>query len=125
MADNKHVLLVDDEEEIVAFMENFLRRFKISSTKATSGEEALAVYNAETMNYVFLDLHLKTMDGFGVLEKLKQINPGVKVIIIAGSADKESMNRAMQLGAIDYITKPIDLSDFKKKIDQYILESND
>ena len=125
MAENKHILLIDDEDEIVAFMENFLRLFKIVSTKATSGEEALEVYNPETMDFVFLDLHLKLMDGFTVLKRLKEINPTVKVFIIAGSHDKESMDKAMALGAVDYITKPIDLSDFKSKIDQYILNKND
>lgn len=124
MIDDIHILLVDDEEDIVAFMENFLRRFKISSTKALSGEEAVAVYDPAVMKYVFLDLHLKTMDGFEVLKRLKTVNPEVKVIIIAGSPDKDSIERARQLGAIDYITKPIDLSDFKKKIDKYILEEN-
>ena len=74
------------------------------------------------MGFVFLDLHLKRMDGFDVLKALKERNPEVKVIIIAGSHDKDSMDKAKELGAIDYITKPIDLSDFKKKIDRYILE---
>jgi len=122
MNDAKHVLLVDDEEEIVAYMENFLKRFKISSTKVTSGEEALAVYDPKTMQFVFLDLHMKTIDGFTVLRKLKDINPDVKVIIIAGSPDKDSMDKARAMGAIDYITKPIDLSDFKNKIFKYIFE---
>ena len=125
MAENKHVLLVDDEEEIVIFMENFLKRFKIASTKATSGEEALELYDPKTMGYVFLDLHLKIMDGFNVLKRLKIKNPNVKVIVIAGSPDKDSMERCMELGAIDYITKPIDLSDFKKKLDKYVLGSQE
>jgi len=120
MSENKHILLVDDEEEIVIFMENFLKRFKITSTKATSGEAALELYDPKTMDFVFLDLHLKKMDGFDVLKALKVKNPDVKVIIIAGSHDSDSMIRAKELGAVDYITKPIDLSDFKKKIDRYI-----
>ena len=121
MKENKHILLVDDEEEIVDFMANFLRRFKISSAKATSGEEALKAYDANVTDFVFLDLHMTGMDGFEVFKRLKIINPGVKVIVIAGSSDKDSMEMAEGLGVLDYITKPIDLGDFKKKIDKYIL----
>jgi DNA-binding NtrC family response regulator len=122
MKENKHVLLVDDEEEIVIFMQNFLKRFKIASTKAVSGEEALMLYDPSVMDFVFLDLHMNGIDGFTVFERLKVINPEIKVIIIAGSNDTESMDRAREMGALDYITKPIDLGDFKKKIDKYILE---
>ncbi len=125
MAENKHILLVDDEEEIVVFMANFLKRFKIASTKATSGEEAIRVYDPKSMGFVFLDLHLKTMDGFSVLNILKEKNPDVKVIIIAGSPDKVSIEKAYGLGAVDYITKPLDLSEFKKKIDKYILKEGE
>jgi len=122
---DKHVLLVDDEEEIVVFMRNFLKRFKIASTSVTSGEEALKVYDPETMGFIFLDLHMDGIDGFTVFQTLKARNPEIKVIIIAGSNDKESMEKAKEMGALDYITKPIDLSDFKKKIDKYILGKNE
>lgn len=118
---SKHILLVDDEVEIVDFMENFLRRFKISSTKVTSGEEALAVYDQRKMDFVFLDIHLKGIDGFTVLEKLRAVHPGVKVIIIAGSTEKDSVDRAQQLGALDYISKPLDLGEFKEKLHKYVL----
>ena len=122
MKKNKHVLLVDDEEEIVYFMQNFLKRFKISSATALSGEDALKVYDPGEIDFVFLDLRMGGIDGFTVFERLKLVNPEIKVIIIAGSSDIESMHKAKQMGAIDYITKPIDLSEFKKKIDKYILD---
>lgn len=118
---NKHVLLVDDEEEIISFMENFLKRFKISSTKVTSGEEALEVYGKKKTDFVLLDIHLKGIDGFTVLQELKAKDPSVKVIIITGSSEKDSQNRAMALGAIDYISKPLDLSELKEKINRYMM----
>ena len=90
----------------------------------TSGEDALRVYDPKEMDFVFLDLHMNGIDGFTVFQRLKAVNPDVKVIIIAGSNDNDSMDRAKEMGAIDYITKPIDLSDFKKKIDKYILDKN-
>ncbi|MHB9154414.1 MAG: response regulator [Endomicrobiales bacterium] len=121
MTDSKHILLVDDEEEIINYLERFLRRFKITSTKVTSGEQALSVYDRNAMDFVFLDIHLKGMDGFTVLTELKRTNPDVKVIIIAGSSEKESRDRARALGALDYISKPLDLGNLKEKLDQYVL----
>lgn len=121
MSENKHVLLVDDEEEIVNFMGNFLRRFKISSEKALSGEDALNVYEKGKFDYVFLDINMRNIDGLAVLSELKKRDPDVRVIIITGSADSSSREKALELGAIDYISKPLDLGDLKDKIEKYIM----
>jgi DNA-binding NtrC family response regulator len=117
----KHILLVDDEEEITNFMENFLKRLKVSSTRVSSGEQALAVYDKNKIDFVFLDINLQGINGFEVLKELKLMNPSVKVIIIAANGDKDSQSKAKKLGAIDYISKPIDLREVKDKITKYIL----
>ncbi|MBN1823997.1 MAG: response regulator [Endomicrobiales bacterium] len=122
MAKGTHILVVDDEEEIVSFMQNFLKRMKIASTIATSGEEALALYDKDKIDCVFLDIHMEGIDGFKVLKRIKQEDPEAKVIIIAGSPEKEPRERAKALGAIDYISKPLDLRDLKEKIEKYVLK---
>ncbi|MCM8773332.1 MAG: response regulator [Candidatus Omnitrophica bacterium] len=117
----KPVLLVDDEEEIVNFLENFLRRFKIPSIKTTSGEEAIALYSKERIGFIFLDIQMEGIDGLSVLKELKKTDPSVKVIFITGRGEKELYEKTKKLGAIDYITKPLDLRELKEKIDKYIL----
>ena len=118
----KTVLLVDDEVEIIDFLENFLKRFKISSVKVTSGEEALEVYREDAVGFVFLDIQLPGINGIEVLTELKKINPAVKVIMITGRADNEFQQNALRLGAIDYVTKPLDLGELKEKIQKYIVD---
>lgn len=118
---DKHILLVDDEIDIVNFLGNFLRRLQIPSVKATSGEEALSLYDKEKIGFVFLDIQMKNIDGLTVLEELKKKNPDVRVIMITGKADKEYQNKAKELGAVDYVTKPLDLGELKEKINKYIL----
>jgi DNA-binding NtrC family response regulator len=118
----KHILLVDDEEEIVNFMEHFLKRLKITSTIATSGEQALDLYDKDKIDFVFLDIHLGGIDGFTVLKEMKAKNESVKVIVITGNSDKDQIERAKKLGAIDYIGKPLDLGDFRDKIEKYVLQ---
>lgn len=118
----KRVLLVDDEVEIIDFLENFLKRFKLTSIKATSGEDALALYDKEQVDFVFLDIQLKAMDGISVLKELKRINPEVKVIMITGKSEDDFQEKAKSFGALDYITKPLDLSELKDKVYKYILD---
>ena len=117
---NKKVLIVDDEEEIVAFMGRFLKRLNIDSVLAISGEEALEKYNQEKFDCVFLDVHLGGISGIEVLKKIKAINPDAKVVIITGSISSDNKAKVLENGATDYIQKPIDLADFKKKVLTYI-----
>ena len=113
----KKVLIVDDEKEIVDFMARFLKRLNIDSKTAISGEEALELYKVNKYDCVFLDIHLGGIDG---LKQLKQLNPEVKVVVITGSIGEESKDKIIKLGAIDYLQKPIVLSDFKEKIKNYV-----
>ncbi len=118
---NKKVLIVDDEEEIVAFMGRFLKRLNIDSVLAISGEEALEKYKSEHFDCVFLDVHLGGISGIEVLRKIKEINPDAKVVIITGSISADNQTKVLEYGATDYIQKPIDLADFKKKVLTYIV----
>ena len=117
---NKKVLIVDDEEGIVAFKGRFLKRLNIDSVLAISGEEALEKYNKEKFDCVFLDVHLGGISGIEVLKKIKEINPDAKVVIITGSISSDNQAKVLENGATDYIQKPIDLADFKKKVLTYI-----
>lgn len=117
---SKKVLIVDDEEEIVAFMGRFLKRLNIDSVLAISGEEALEKYKTETFDCVFLDVHLGGISGIEVLKRIKAINPNAKVVIITGSISSDNQSKVLEYGATDYIQKPIDLADFKKKVFTYI-----
>ena len=70
---DKKVLIVDDEEEIVAFMGRFLKRLNIDSVLAVSGEEALEKYKSEKFDCVFLDVHLGGISGIEVLKRNKEV----------------------------------------------------
>lgn len=118
----KSVLIVDDEVEIVQFLERFLNRLKIQTITALSGEEALAVYDKDKIGLVFLDIQMKGIDGLTVLEKLREKNPKARVIMLTGKAEREYQEKATSLGALDYITKPLDLGELREKITTYTLE---
>ena len=116
------VLVVDDEVEVADFLCNFLKRFKIISLKAVNGTAALEAFDKEKPDWVLLDIKMSDMDGFEVLKELKSKDAKAKVIMITGSEDKVSQDKAKSLGAIDYIVKPLDLEELHKKIQTHILK---
>ncbi len=116
----KKILIVDDEEEILAFMARFLKRLEIDSTTAISGEDAIELYKKNSFDCVLLDIHLGGMNGIEVLKNMKKLNPQVKAMIITGNICSDLKTDVHSLGVLDYIQKPIDLSDFKEKILTYI-----
>jgi len=116
----KKVLVVDDEHDIVNFMERFLIRMGISVVKATSGDLALDLFHQEGPDCVFLDVQMPGRDGIQTLLDIKSVNAAVPVIMITGKEGEEHKRKALECGAADYITKPIDLSELNDKIQAYL-----
>ncbi len=92
--------------------------WEVAVTMAANGAEGIDAIRAGKGEMVFLDLTMPELDGYGVLEKVRQ--EGLKSIIIVISADiqPEARDRVMKLGALDFIKKPVDgkkLQDVLKK----------
>lgn len=86
--------------------------------EAQNGQEALDLYKQILPNIAFLDLTMPIMDGFGALEKIKEFDTNAKVVIISADIQKLSMDRALQLGAFNFIKKPIDTSKMQQILDK-------
>ena len=86
--------------------------------EATNGQEALDLYKQISPNIAFLDLTMPVMDGFEALEKIKEFDNSAKVVIISADIQKLSMDRALQLGAFNFIKKPIDTSKMQQILDK-------
>ena len=79
-----------------------------------NGQEALDLYKELLPKIVFLDLTMPIMDGFEALEKIKEFDKDAKVVIISADIQKLSMDKALQLGAFNFIKKPIDLTKMQQ-----------
>lgn len=93
--------------------------------EAQNGQEALDLYKQHSPKIVFLDLTMPVMDGFVALEKIKEFDKNAKVIIISADIQKLSMDKALALGAFNFIKKPVDTAKMQqilKKLDE--LEHN-
>ncbi len=82
--------------------------------EAQNGQEALDLYKELSPKIVFLDLTMPIMDGFTALEKIKEFDNNAKVVVISADIQKLSMDRVLQLGAFNFVKKPIDSSKMKQ-----------
>jgi len=112
------LLVVDDEDLIRDSMCDFFTNRGYETYGASSGEEALIVIERQRPHLVLLDVMLAPggLNGFEVLEKIKTIDNTIKVIIITGKATNvESVEEAKELGANDYLMKPLDYEKLEKE----------
>jgi two-component system, NtrC family, nitrogen regulation response regulator NtrX len=106
---SKRVLIVDDEESIRSSLERLLSYEKFKTFAAADGAAALDLAASERIDVVLLDIKMPGMDGLEVLGKLKELHPGLPVIIISGHGTISTAVDATKLGAFDFLEKPIDM----------------
>jgi len=103
------ILIVDDQESIVFFLEKTLADEGYAVRTATRGRQALQVIEQEIPDLVLLDLKLPDMNGLEVLAELKRQFAGMCVVMITAFGEIETAVQAMRAGAFDYVNKPINL----------------
>jgi DNA-binding response OmpR family regulator len=110
------LLVVDDELDVREFARNFFRRRKLDVFIAGSGEEALSFVEKESPDLMLLDVRLGSMDGIEVLRRMRNSGHNTPVIMVTGVNEKEVMEEAKALGALDYIHKPLILDELEKVV---------
>ncbi len=119
------VLVVDDDEEFVSAVKELLERSNYDVVTAFSGREALQKATDDSnINIALLDLVMPMMDGFTLLEKLKDIIPELTVMIVTGQGTVQTAVDAIKHGASDFITKPFDKDVLLSKL-EVIRKSHD
>ena len=114
----KSILVIDDDRSICETLEmNFSEKGYQVST-ALDSEEGLALLKAEEPDVVLLDVRMPKMNGLTLLEKIKGINKNIYVVIMTAYDDMQTTIRAMQLGAFEYIRKPIDTDEIELTVER-------
>lgn len=106
---SKRVLIVDDEESVRSSLEKLLSYEKFKTYAAADGKSALDIVDGERIDLILLDIKMPGMDGLEVLQRIKQVQPFLPVVIISGHGTVSTAVEATKLGAFDFIEKPIDL----------------
>ena len=103
------ILVIDDDETVRESLNFFLSKAGYKVLLAGDGEEGLNKFNRYHPGLIICDLKMPGMDGFDVLKKINENDPGIPVIIITAYSDSKSTIEAIQLGAYDYVEKPLEV----------------
>ncbi len=117
---NVKVLLVDDEEEFVTTLAERLELRGLQARAATNGEDALQMIEADTPEIVILDVMMPGLGGLEVLRRIKAQHVQIPVILLTGRGSTKEGIEGMQLGAFDYLMKPINIEELIKKMQEAI-----
>lgn len=116
------LLIVDDELDVREFVANFFRKRKLEVVTAKNGEEAISTFSKHLPDLTLLDIKMGDMDGIEALRRIKEINPQASVVMLTGQRpeDDDAYKRCKDLGALDYIHKPLELDTLEKAVNKQI-----
>jgi len=106
---NARILIVDDEPDVLAFMQQLLEQKGYEVDLAAGGEAALCMLAERAPALLITDLRMPHLDGIGLLAKLREHHRELPCIVLTAAGDVSTAVRAMRAGAVDYLTKPVDV----------------
>ncbi|HAE67606.1 MULTISPECIES: response regulator [Sphingobacterium] len=116
--EKKRILVIEDNEILLSTMQFVLVREGYDLLLAKSGKEALSLVSDETIDLVITDLALPFANGYEIIDRIRKssTNNQVPVIIISGYRDDNSIVEGFEVGANDYIKKPISPSELISRV---------
>jgi DNA-binding response OmpR family regulator len=112
------VLIIDDEEDFVETIVKRLRDRGLDAEGALSGAEGLQILENKDFDVIILDVKMPKMSGIETLREIKKKKPLVEVIMLTGHGSVESGIQGLQLGAFNYVMKPVPLNELLKQMNQ-------
>ena len=110
------VIIADDEETIRNGLENLINSYDIGLNvikKCKDGKESIEAIEKYKPEIIIMDINMPHINGLDVIDKVKDISPYSKIIIISGYDKFEYAQKAIELGVFNYLLKPIDIVKFK------------
>ena len=115
------VFVVDDDPSMLRYMRTLLQLQSCDVQMANSGHKAIEqIQQGLSPDLIFLDLLMPGMDGLQTLERLRQINPRLRVIMLSCLKDTPKVVEAMRFGADDYLNKPLDGAAVEQVLQRYL-----
>ena len=105
------VLIVDDEGELVSALAERLNLRGFEATGVTTGAEALAYLAEQSCDVVVLDVKMPGLGGLEVIRRIKEHRAHLQVILLTGHGSAQDAARGMELGAYDYLMKPVKIDE--------------
>lgn len=117
------ILIVDDEKDFAEALAERLELRGLEAEVRTDGEAALAFISETPPDVVILDIKMPGIDGFEVLRRIKASHPQLPVILLTGHSSIKDGIRGMELGANDYLLKPINIQELITKVEAAVAAS--
>ena len=120
------ILLVDDEDLVLEVGKSMIKKLEYTVLTAGSGRDAIRVYreNCEEIDMVILDMIMPGMNGGDIFERLKDINPDVRVLLSSGYSINGQAIRILEKGCRGFIQKPFDLQTLSRKIREVLTKED-
>ena len=112
----ERILIIEDEEKILGLLTDYLQLQGFEVLRAMDGETGLALYNAHAPDLVILDIMLPGLDGYGVLEKIKEKANHPPVLMLTAKGEETDKLKGFDLGAEDYVTKPFSIKELHARV---------
>lgn len=109
----RRVLVCDDERNIRLTLSQVLESMGLDVDTAVNGQDALERLGQQAYGLLLLDVRMPGLDGMEVLRRVREVQPGVRVIMITAHGTVESAVEAMKLGAVDFIQKPFSVDEIR------------
>jgi DNA-binding NtrC family response regulator len=118
VVNSARIVLVDDDDGSRAAMATGLRRVGYEITEFDSGEAALASFEAaEPVDVLITDVRMPGMDGYELVRRVRALRPEIAVLMVTAFGDVDGAVQALQGGADDYLTKPVNLVELRRRVE--------
>ncbi len=120
----RKILVVDDEKTVRDFLQRALATAGYTVITASDGQEALEKMSQFNISLVLLDIMMPGLDGFEVLDHMRQYEENIPVIMLTGIQEAPAKIDSLTLGADDYITKPFSVKELLARIQVKLKRAN-
>ncbi len=116
------ILIVDDINENLQVLGTYLHKYNYDIAMASSGKDALEILSDTKPDLILLDIMMPEIDGFETCEKIKSDEnfKDIPIIFLTAKTDEDSILQAFQIGASDYLTKPVNVAELIARVDTHI-----
>jgi DNA-binding NtrC family response regulator len=117
---NLQIVAIDDDEQQLKLISAILSRDDVTVSTADRPQDGLELVRTKHPHLVLVDLNMPGMSGIEVLERILDFDPGIEVVLFSGEYSTESAVQAIQKGAADYLTKPVDVDKLFERVDSLL-----
>lgn len=120
MAQNQHILVVDDEPLAAQQVSRFLESESIRTTMAGSGSSALSSHQADPADLIVTDLRMPDGDGVELIRNIRAEDTGLPIVVVTGQVLREAEAEALDAGATVLLRKPVDLQELASAVKRHL-----